>query len=454
MPRFEASRMAELVDAESKLRAQRNELSHKMADMQASDTPWDEPRTAEYQRMAMEHSRVSIDESAAHRERVAYEGRAPKNVARSEASPLTRFLRRGTNGLEESERKLFCQVDHDEAAAIMGGNVEGFRLELSPPGMPTYGRPQAASASDGATAQETVQETVPPRVIDTLAYYGGVAQMAQQFMTSTGNEWRMPQQAAAAEEGVILAAQNADVGTEADGQLENFGVVTFAARTASSRPIYLTRELVQDAVFDIQMYAERQAVRRLGRAWNKAFTTNAVNTRPVGIVPSATVHKSGAAGAFTWDDTVELEYSVNRAYREGMEGGDGGFPAEGGGMIGYMASDAMERALRVLKDSEGRPLWIPSIREGAPGMFNGWPLKVNGHMAAPAANAVPLLFGNFSYYGIRTVQSVEIFRFMDSRTMQRNALECLALSRRDGRPMGAVNANTVCEAYAGLQLAA
>ena len=39
---------------------------------------------------------------------------------------------------------------------------------------------------------------------------------------------------------------------------------------------------------------------------------------------------------------------------------------------------------------------------------------VNGHMAAPASATTPVLFGNFAYYGIRTVSNVEIFRFMDS----------------------------------------
>ena len=47
------------------------------------------------------------------------------------------------------------------------------------------------------------------------------------------------------------------------------------------------------------------------------------------------------------------------------------------------------------------------------------------------------------------MNSVEIFRFMDSRTMQNNQVECLAFSRRDGRPMGGVASN-ICEAIAAL----
>ena len=72
-------------------------------------------------------------------------------------------------------------------------------------------------------------------------------------------------------------------------------------------------------------------------------------------------------------------------------------------------------------------------------------------MAAVAASAVPVIFGNFSYYGIRTVSSVELFRFMDSRTMQNNSVEILAFSRRDGRPMGALT-SAACDAVAKMTI--
>ncbi len=53
-------------------------------------------------------------------------------------------------------------------------------------------------------------------------------------------------------------------------------------------------------------------------------------------------------------------------------------------------------------DSESLPLWVPSTHEGAPSMLNGYPYVVNGHMDSVAAGKVPILFGNFSYYGNRT----------------------------------------------------
>ena len=83
-------------------------------------------------------------------------------------------------------------------------------------------------------------------------------------------------------------------------------------------------------------------------------------------------------------------------------------------MIGYMISDDAEKVLRVLVDTDARPLWLPSVREGTPDRYNGYPVVVNGSMADVTSGNIPMLFGNFSYYGIRTVRAFELFRFMDS----------------------------------------
>ena len=51
--------------------------------------------------------------------------------------------------------------------------------------------------------------------------------------------------------------------------------------------------------------------------------------------------------------------------------------------------------------SDDRPLWQPSIIQGEPDLLEGKPYIVNQSMAALAANAKFLLFGDFSKYVIR-----------------------------------------------------
>ena len=91
-----------------------------------------------------------------------------------------------------------------------------------------------------------------------------------------------------------------------------------------------------------------------------------------------------------------LSTQINRAYRGSTgEEGEGGFNPEMAGVIGYMISDSAEQRARVLTDGDNRPLWVPSTREGLPNSLNGYPYVVNGHMAAVATGAVPMLFRKF-----------------------------------------------------------
>ena len=448
MPQFDPAKLAELVTQEAVIANALREVSILLNEQYSTDKPWDDARQSQYSADQMRHGQLRGDLDLARRAREGYENLEPTRAKASQRRPLARWLRQGANGLDSDERELYLGESID--ADLPGGGGETFRFQAAA---------GDATQSDDASGQEALQETVVPRVVDRLLHYGGVSQAAQQFMTAAGNEYRIPQMDATAQEGVIIAAQDT---ADAELGLPDIGAVVFGAKTATSKFIYVTREMIQDSIFDIQGYAERQAVRRMGRIWNKSFTTTQSGTGlPVGIVTSALPAITAAsATAITWLELVNVIYSINRAYRENGEMGEGGFMPEGGGMIGYMISDSAEKAVRVMVDGDSRPLWVPSTREGVPSMLNGYPYVVNGHMASVATGNVPFLFGNFSYYGIRSVAAIELFRFMDSNTMQRNAIACLALSRRDARPMGAVRSAThavaatrgKCEAYASITM--
>ena len=446
---WDEQKMADFVAEQARLNGLLSGVSNTLIEMRESDIPWDATRTDTYSRDQLYHAQVTRELSVVNTEIGALEQFRPAAIAAAQETPFTRFLQNGVEGLEKFERETMLGEVTGDNGSIPGGGGQTFIL-----------RPQDATASDAASGQELVPETVVPSVVDRLAHYGGVSKMAQQFMTSTGNEFRVPQHDEASVEGEILAAQGTDVAAK---DLANFGVVTFGARTASSKAIKITREMLQDSIIDVASFASRRAVRRMGRSWDKEFTTGKTAGAAVGVVEAAAPGLTTATTlVVTYDEFVTLLYKVDRAYREDGEDGEGGISSERGGRTGFLMSDEMEMLIRKLKDTAGRPLWWPQAAVSAiaaplPSTFMNYPYEVSSVMDAVVSTKVPLLFGNFSYYGIRTVSAIEIFRFQDSRTMQDNSIEILGFSRRDARSMGAnipkggTNAGK-CEAFVKLTI--
>lgn len=77
----------------------------------------------------------------------------------------------------------------------------------------------------------------------------------------------------------------------------------------------------------------------------------------------------------------------------------------------WMASTPVVQALSELKDSQGRPLYLPSLREGTPGTLIGFPMIEAEHMPAVSTNSFPMAFGNWQRgYTIADRSGVEILR--------------------------------------------
>ena len=128
--KFNAKHLADLVEEESKLDKRRRELATELNEMQASDTAWDEPRTATYQRLQMEHAQVGRDHTSVRQDRIGYEGFAPKNAAKGSDSLVARFLLNGVNGLEAAEQKIYCEGVDGRLVGL--GGMDGIRIPIGP----------------------------------------------------------------------------------------------------------------------------------------------------------------------------------------------------------------------------------------------------------------------------------------------------------------------------------
>jgi HK97 family phage major capsid protein len=257
---------------------------------------------------------------------------------------------------------------------------------------------------------------------EAMKAFGGIRQVATTMRTATGAQMNFPTADATAETGAIVG-QNAAVGL---GET-TFGNLTMDVYKYTSNRIALPWELVQDSFIDIEAYVQGLLAVRLGRITSTHFTTGTGTGQPHGIVTGATVGKTGTSGqtlTVTYDDLVDLEHSVDPAYRS-MPG------------VGFMMNDLSLRNVRKLKDTQNRPIFVPGYEQGNPGgapdRLLGRPIYISQEMAVMAANARSILFGQFSKYIIRSVMDLTLFRMTDSAFTLNGQVGFVAFTRTGGR---------------------
>ena len=197
----------------------------------------------------------------------------------------------------------------------------------------------------------------------------------------------------------------------------NLGVHKYSSKTVAV-PI----ELLQDSNADIEAFVNNRLITRLGRITNKHFTVGTGSSQPSGVLTGATLGVTGAKAqvdSVTYDDLVELEHSLDPAYREG-------------GRCAFMFADTTLKAIKKLKDGQGRPLWLPGIDVKEPASILGYRYVINQSVPAMAATAKSVLFGDFSKYVIRDAMGITMYRFADSAFAQKGQVGFLAFMRSGG----------------------
>jgi len=104
-----------------------------------------------------------------------------------------------------------------------------------------------------------------------------------------------------------------------------------------------------------------------------------------------------------------------------------------------MMNDNSISKIKLMTDSQGRPLWLPGLVDRAPDTILGSPYVINQDMATMTISAKSILFGDFSKYIIRDVRDFTLIR-MDERYAEFLSVAFLAFIRTDG---DLLNAGTV-----------
>ncbi|WP_340265416.1 phage major capsid protein [Sphingobium mellinum] len=279
------------------------------------------------------------------------------------------------------------------------------------------------STTTGSEGGYTVQTDVAKTVLDALKAYGGMRDIGDVFQSGSGNAMNWPTSDGTSEEGEILD-QNA---TAADADV-SFGTKDLPVYKYSSKTVAVPIELLQDSSVDIEAFVRARLVTRLGRITNKHFTIGTGSGQPNGVMVAAGTGKTGTTGqtaTVIYDDLVDLEHSVDPAYREI-------------GNCRFMMHDDSVKIVKKLKDTAGRPIFLPGYDAANNGKLDtllGYPIKVNQHVATMAANAYSIAFGDFKNYLIRDAMGIEMFRFTDSAYAKKGQVGFLAFLRSGGNLM-------------------
>lgn len=272
----------------------------------------------------------------------------------------------------------------------------------------------------------TVQTDVARTVLDALKDYGGMRAVSNVIQTAMGNQINFPTSDGTSEVGELIG-QNTTA-TAADA---SFGVVSLPVYKYSSKIVAVPFELLQDSNVDIEAFVRARLVTRLGRITNTHFTTGTGSGQPNGIITAASAGVTAAnstsqVSAITYGSIIDLIHSVDPAYRAL-------------GNCKFMMNDASVKVLRKIVDGSSRPIFVPgydATSGGAalsqPDMLCGYPIVINQDIATMAASAKSIAFGDFSFYTIRDVMDISMFRFTDSAYTKLGQVGFLAWMRSGG----------------------
>lgn len=180
--------------------------------------------------------------------------------------------------------------------------------------------------------------------------------------------------------------------TDDGGKDVVFGTKQLDAFAFDTEWLRISKELMDDSFLAVEALIGSLLGERLGRIANLQLTTGSGSGAPNGIVTASTVGETAAsATAITFDEIIDLEHSVDPAYRS----------APG---VAYMMNDSTLQAVRKIKDGDGNYLWqAGNVVAGIPGTINGRRYVINQQVPSIATGNRVMLFGDMQKYFVRKV---------------------------------------------------
>ena len=247
-------------------------------------------------------------------------------------------------------------------------------------------------AGDGTQGGYTVPDGFLNRITSRLKKYGGIAEFAEEITTSNGESLRWPtnddtgNSAAIATEGSAVASGGADL---VFGSV-SLGAYTYDSTGAGNNPLKVSRELLQDAAFDLEAFVGDALGVRIGRKQAADLATGSGSGAPLGLFTKSTDTMTATVCSLA---AAEHVFQVDAAYRQG-------------GNCRFVMSDTTLVKFWQSQTTTNEPLFQPngvSIGGTPHGTIYGYPVVID-----PGAGTL-VAFGDIrAGYIIRRVRGVEV----------------------------------------------
>ena len=271
------------------------------------------------------------------------------------------------------------------------------------------------------TGVGTGAEVVPVTFLDTLEM--AMINTAELFLyvdlmrTATGEQIKWPIGDDTANEGIqITEEQDINAAAQPDAALQQ---LTLGAYDFSSGLVKVSMQLSRDSLPNIDSIIAAMLGERLGKIKLRRSTTGNGTTQPGGLTIQAPNGRTTAlATAISPTDLIMLQHSVDKPYRANSR---------------FMCHDLIVQALRLLNDSQNRPLWHSGLQDGVPDRLLGQGIINNNYMASTIATTnVTMLYGDFKYYKAREVGQIMLQKLVE-RFIEKLQTGYMAYQAYDGR---------------------
>lgn len=275
---------------------------------------------------------------------------------------------------------------------------------------------RALSRATGAAGNFLVPTDIADEIVRAERFLGGVEELTRQVVTESGETVNVPTNMT---HGVATATAENAAYTPSD---ETFGQVALGANKVTTK-IIVSEELIQDTGFPLDQFLAQEFGERIKTVKETAYISGSGTGQAQGLmtvgngIPTVTA-ATGNVTTLSYTALVTAIFTLPAQYRRNAQ---------------FVIGDAAARNLYLMVDGQQRPLWSVNVATTGPDTFLGYPIHTHPDVAAPAASARSMLFGDIARtYWSRQVRGYSVQR-QDELHSDNGQIGFRAQQRYDGK---------------------